>query len=202
MELTTLPPKKKKGGRKRKLDGQPLGESTLRTRAFQERKRFESIATEIAQEALTYQLKSLAPTDLPESALENAHAKAQKALEIVINNAEGITQALVDKALRGDIQASQLLINRFLPERKQLLKFNMKPTVDQTAHSIVTAAATGQMDADGATKAMALLEKAGAVSLSGAIVDRIHLLQKQIEEISTSGNLGVSESADIVNSLP
>ena len=202
MELTTLPPKKKKGGRKRKLDGQPLGESTLRTRAFQERKRFESIATEIAQEALTYQLKSLAPTDLPESALENAHAKAQKALEIVINNAEGITQALVDKALRGDIQASQLLINRFLPERKQLLKFNMKPTVDQTAHSIVTAAATGQMDADGATKAMALLEKAGAVSLSGAIVDRIHLLQKQIEEISTSGNLGASESADIVNSLP
>ena len=202
MELTTLPPKKKKGGRKRKLDGQPLGESTLRTRAFQERKRFESIATEIAQDALAYQLKSLAPTDLPESALENAHAKAQKALEIVINNAEGITQALVDKALGGDIQASQLLINRFLPERKQLLKFNMKPTVDQTAHSIVTAAATGQMDADGATKAMALLEKAGAVSLSGAIVDRIHLLQKQIEEISTSGNLGASESADIVNSLP
>lgn len=202
MKLTDLPPMKKKGGRKRKLDGQPLGESTLRTRAFQERKRFESVATEIAQEALTYQLKSLAPTDLPESALENAHSKAQKALEIVINNAEGITQALVDKALKGDIQASQLLISRFLPERKQLLKFNMKPTVDQTAHSIVTAAATGQMDADGATKAMALLEKAGAVSLSGAIVDRIHLLQKQIEEISTSGNLGASESADIVNSLP
>ena len=78
----------------------------------------------------------------------------------------------------------------------------MKPTVDQTAHSIVTAAATGQMDADGATKAMALLEKAGAVSLSGAIVDRIHLLQKQIDEISSSGNLGASESADIVNTLP
>jgi hypothetical protein len=202
MRLTTPPPPKKKGGRKRKSEGEPLGESTLRTRAFQERKRFEAVATEIAQEALAYQLKSLAPTDLPESALENAHEKAQKALEIVINNAEGITQALVDKALRGDIQASQLLINRFLPERKQLLKFNMKPTVDQTAHSIVTAAATGQMDADGATKAMALLEKAGAVSLSGAIVDRIHLLQKQIDEISSSGNLGASESADIVNTLP
>lgn len=202
MRLTTPPPPKKKGGRKRKTEGEPLGESTLRTRAFQERKRFEAVATEIAQEALAYQLKSLAPTDLPESALENAHEKAQKALEIVINNAEGITQALVDKALGGDIQASQLLINRFLPERKQLLKFNIKPTVDQTAHSIVTAAATGQMDADGATKAMALLEKAGAVSLSGAIVDRIHLLQKQIDEISSSGNLGASESADIVNSLP
>lgn len=202
MEITTLPPIKKKGGRKRKLDGQPLGESTLRTRAFQERKRFESIATEIAQEALTYQLKSLAPTDLPESALENAHAKAQKALEIVINNAEGITQALVDKALGGDIQASQLLINRFLPERKQLLKFNMKPTVDQTAHSIVTAAATGQMDADGATKAMALLEKAGAVSVSSAIVDRIHALQRQIEEISARANQDVQPSIDVVSILP
>ncbi|MBU3547280.1 hypothetical protein [Polynucleobacter sp. MWH-Jannik1A5] len=202
MQPTTLPPPKKKGGRKRKADGQPLGESTLRTRAFQERKRFESVATEIAQEALVYQLKSIAPKDLPESALENAHSKAQRALEIVINNAEGITQALVDKALSGDIQASQLLINRFLPERKQLLKFSIQPTVDQTAHSIVTAAATGQMDADGASKAMALLEKAGSVSLSGAIVDRIYSLQKQIEEISSREAQNNIAQIDIVSTLP
>lgn len=202
MRLTTPPPPKKKGGRKRKSEGEPLGESTLRTRAFQERKRFEAVATEIAQEALAYQLKSLAPTDLPETALENAHAKAQKALEIVINNAEGITQALVDKALGGDIQAAQLLINRFLPERKQLLKFNIQPTADQTAHSIIKAAATGQMDADGASKAMALLEKAGSVSLSGAIVDRIHSLQQQVNEIAQFREQEQAQSIDIVSKLP
>ena len=177
---------KKKGGKPRLPPGIPVADATLRSRAHRDRKRFETQSVEIAENALMAQIKTLAPTDLPASVLENAQAKAEAALKLVIDNAEGITQALVNRALDGDIQASQLLIGRFLPERRQLLKFQMKPTVDQTAHSIVMAAATGEMDASEAAKALSLLEKAGAVSLSGAIVDRINSLQEQIQRVSTS----------------
>lgn len=192
---------KKKGGKPRLPPGTPIADATFRSRAHRDRKRFETQSVEIAENALMAQIKTLAPTDLPESVLESAQAKAEAALKLVIDNAEGITQALVDRALQGDIQASQLLIGRFLPERRQLLKFQVKPTVDQTAHSIITAAATGEMDAAEAAKALALLEKAGAVSLSGAIVDRINSLQEQIHRVTKS--LGNSDDdIEVIEVLP
>jgi hypothetical protein len=186
---------KRKGGKPRLPPGAPVADATLRSRAHRDRKRFETQSVEIAENALMAQIKTLAPNDLPKSVLESAQAKAEAALKLIIDNAEGITQALVNRALEGDIQASQLLISRFLPERRQLLKFQVKSTVDQTAHSIVTAAAMGEMDAGEAAKALALLEKAGAVSLSGAIVDRINSLQEQIYRVTKS--LGNSDSDDI-----
>jgi hypothetical protein len=193
---------KKKGGKPRLPPGTPIADATVRSRAHRDRKRFETQSVEIAENALMAQIKTLAPTDLPASVLENAQAKAEAALKLVIDNAEGITQALVNRALDGDIQASQLLIGRFLPERRQLLKFQMKPTVDQTAHSIVMAAATGEMDASEAAKALSLLEKAGAVSLSGAIVDRINSLQEQIQRVSTSLRGGDDDQIETVEFLP
>lgn len=193
---------KKKSGKPRLPPGSPVAESTLRSRAHRDRKRFDSQSVEIAENALMAQIKTLAPNDLPTSVLESAQAKAEAALKLVIDNAEGITQALVNRALNGDIQASQLLIGRFLPERRQLLKFQVKHTVDQTAQSIVLAAATGEMDASEAAKALSLLEKAGAVSLSGAIVDRINSLQDQIHKVSTTLNNGVDDVIEIVDILP
>jgi hypothetical protein len=193
---------KKKGGKPRLPPGTPIAEATLRSRAHRDRKRFETQSVEIAENALMAQIKTLVPADLPESVLESAQAKAEAALKLVIDNAEGITQALVNRALEGDIQASQLLISRFLPERRQLLKFQVKPTVDQTAHSIIMAAATGEMDASEAAKALSLLEKAGAVSLSGAIVDRINSLQEQIQRVSASLRSGDDGQIEIVEVLP
>lgn len=200
-QSTDLYQQKKKGGKPRLPPGTPIADATLRSRAHRDRKRFETQSVEIAENALMAQIKTLAPTDLPESVLESAQAKAEAALKLVIDNAEGITQALVDRALQGDIQASQLLIGRFLPERRQLLKFQVKPTVDQTAHSIITAAATGEMDAAEATKALALLEKAGAVSLSGAIVDRINSLQEQIYRVTKSLS-NSDDEIEVIEVLP
>jgi hypothetical protein len=193
---------KRKGGKPRLPPGTPIADATLRSRAHRDRKRFETQSVEIAENALMAQIKTLAPADLPESVLESAQAKAEAALKLIIDNAEGITQALVNRALQGDIQASQLLIGRFLPERRQLLKFQMKSTVDQTAHSIFTAAATGEMDVTEAAKALSLLEKAGAVSLSGAIVDRINSLQEQIQRVSTSLRSDDDGQIEMVELLP
>ena len=170
-------------------DGVPLGESTQRVRNHRDRVRFEEQAVEIAENALAYQIKTLAPADLPQEALQDAHDKTQKALQLVLNNAEGITKALVDRALRGDIQAAQLLVNRFLPERRQILKFNMQPTADATAHGVLHQAASGQISIQDASAALGLLEKASDVSLSGALVDRLRALTERVEAIKSNRNL-------------
>jgi len=170
-------------------DGAPLGESTQRVRNHRDRVRFEEQAVEIAENALAYQIKTLAPADLPQEALQDAHDKTQKALQLVLNNAEGITKALVDRALQGDIQAAQLLVNRFLPERRQILKFNMQPTADATAHGLLHQAASGQISIQDASAALGLLEKASDVSLSGALVDRLRALTERVEAIKSNRNL-------------
>ena len=184
-----LPPAKKRPGTKRLPEGVPLGESTQRSRAFRDRKRFESQSTEIAENALAYQLKTLAPGDLDQDTLKDAHDKTQKALKLVLDNAEGITGALVDRALQGDIQAAQLLVNRFLPERRQILKFNMQPTADATAHGLLHQAASGQISIQDASAALCLLEKASDVSLSGALVDRLKALTERVEAIKSNRNM-------------
>lgn len=189
MKKTKLPPLKKRAGSKRLPDGVALGESTQRVRNHRDRVRFEEQAVEIAENALAYQIKTLAPADLPQEALQDAHDKTQKALQLVLNNAEGITKALVDRALQGDIQAAQLLVNRFLPERRQILKFNMQPTADATAHGLLHQAASGQISIQDASAALGLLEKASDVSLSGALVDRLRALTERVEAIKSNRNL-------------
>ncbi len=181
--MDKLPPAKKKGGVKRLPEGTPLGESTPRTRNFRDRKRFEEQATHIAEAALSYQIKTLAPSDLPAQALKDAHDKTQRALKLVLDNAEGITKALVDRALDGDIQAAQLLVNRFLPERRQILKFKMKPTADATAHGVLQQASTGEISVQDAQAALNLLEKVSDVSLSGALAERLRALTERVEAI-------------------
>jgi fructose-1,6-bisphosphatase/sedoheptulose 1,7-bisphosphatase-like protein len=192
-------PSKKKSGKARIPDGAPIADSTIRTRAHRDRLRHESQTLEVAENALMAQIKMIAPGDLPENVLQDAHDKSQAALRLVIDNAEGITQALVNRALDGDIQAAQLLINRFLPERKSLLKFKVKESADQTAHSILEATAEGVMDAESASKALTLLEKAGSVALSGAIVSRINTLRDQIQAFSANQSINVASNYEIVD---
>lgn len=170
-------------------EGAPLGDSTIRTRNFRERKRFEEQAVEIAQNALAYQIKTLAPADLSKEALQDAHDKTQRALKLVLDNAEGITKALVDRALQGDIQAAQLLVNRFLPERRQILKFKMKPTADATAYGVLEQASVGELSVQDAQAALNLLEKVSDVSLSGALADRLKALTERVEALKANKNL-------------
>jgi len=189
MAINKLPPLKKKGGLKRLPEGTPLGDSTIRTRNFRERKRFEEQAVEIAENALAYQIKTLAPADLSKEALQDAHDKTQRALKLVLDNAEGITKALVDRALQGDIQAAQLLVNRFLPERRQILKFKMKPTADATAYGVLEQASVGELSVQDAQAALNLLEKVSDVSLSGALADRLKALTERVEALKANKNL-------------
>jgi hypothetical protein len=183
------PPAKKRPGTKRLPEGVPLGESTHRSRAFRDRKRFENQATEIAENALTYQLKTLAPGDLDGNALRDAQDKTQRALKLVLDNAEGITKSLVDRALQGDIQAAQLLVNRFLPERRQILKFKIKPTADATAYGVLEQASVGELSVQDAQAALNLLEKVSDVSLSGALADRLKALTERVEALKANKNL-------------
>lgn len=192
MGMDKLPPARKKGGVKRFPEGTPLGESTERTRNFRERKRFHKEAVEIAENALAYQIKTLAPTDLSQEALQDAHDKTQRALKLVLDNAEGITKALVDRALEGDIQAAQLLVNRFLPERRQILKFKMKPTADATAHGVLQQASAGEISVQDAQAALNLLEKVTDVSLSGALAERLRVLTERVEAMKALGAASVT----------
>jgi hypothetical protein len=187
MHENKLPPAKKRAGSSRLPDGTPLGESTQRVRNHRDRIRFEDQAVEIAENALAYQIKTLAPADLSQEALQNAHDKTQRALKLVLDNAEGITKALVDRALQGDIQAAQLLVNRFLPERRQILKFKMKPTADATAHGVLEQASSGELSVQDAQAALNLLEKVSDVSLSGALAERLRALTERVEAIKLAG---------------
>lgn len=183
MDKNKLPPVKKRSGSKRLPEGIPLGGSTQRVRNHRDRIRFEEQAVEIAENALAYQIKTLAPADLSKEVLQDAHDKTQRALKHVLDNAEGITKALVDRALQGDIQAAQLLVNRFLPERRQILKFKMKSTADATAHGVLEQASAGELSVQDAQAALNLLEKVSDVSLSGALAERLRALTERVEAI-------------------
>jgi hypothetical protein len=187
------PPKvKMRTGTKRLPEDSSLGNSTQRVRDYRDRVRFQKEAEEIAQQALAYQIKTLAPADLSQEALQDAHDKTQRALKLVLDNAEGITKALVDRALEGDIQAAQLLVNRFLPERRQILKFKMKPTADATAHGVLQQASAGEISVQDAQAALNLLEKVTDVSLSGALAERLRVLTERVEAMKALGAVSVT----------
>lgn len=188
---------KKKPGRPRLPPGSSLSSSTLRTRASRDRQAKRKLADEIATDALLLSVKSMGK-EVNDETLALAERNTQEAMRLLLEQAPEIIRNLADRA-KSDTAAAALLIKYLLPPASRVVRFRLGESADTTAHSILSAAAEGQMSVDDASATLELLDKAGNVALSGAIVSRINALRGQIQAIKANGGGNVTANFEIVD---
>ena len=187
---------KKKPVRPRLPPGSPLSSSTLRTRASRDRQAKRKLADEIATDALLLSVKSIGK-EVTDETLALAEKNTQAAMHLLLEQAPEIISNLAERA-KSDTSAAALLIKYLLPPASRVVRFRLGESADTTAHSILSAAADGQMSVDDANATLELLEKAGSVALSGALVSRINSLRDQIKAISANHGSNFTANFEII----
>lgn len=177
-------PQKRKPGRAPLPDGSPLSPSTARTRATRARQAQRKVAVEIATEALTLSLGTITK-DLPKDTLMLAQENTTKALHLILNKAPEIIGNLAERA-KTDTASASLLMRYLLPPASRVVKFNIAESADLTSHSIVVAAARGEISLEDANAALGLLERAAETSLAGALAQRLKDLSSQIQRLKSN----------------
>jgi hypothetical protein len=119
-------------------------------------------------------------------------------MHLLLEQAPEIIRNLADRA-KSDTAAAALLIKYLLPPASRVVRFRLGESADTTAHSILSAAAEGQMSVDDASATLELLDKAGNVALSGAIVSRINTLRDQIQAIKANAGSNGTSSFEIID---
>ncbi len=177
-------PQKRKPGRAPLPDGSPLSPSTARTRATRARQAQHKVAVEIATEALTLSLGTITK-DLPRDTLMLAQENTTKALHLILNKAPEIIGNLAERA-KTDTASASLLMRYLLPPASRVVKFNIAESADLTSHSIVVAAARGEISLEDANATLGLLERAAETSLAGALAQRLKDLSSQIQRLKSN----------------
>ena len=185
-------PQKRKPGRAPLPEGSMLSPSTTRTRATRARQAQRKVAAELATEALTLSLGAIAK-DLPRDTLTLAQENTTKALHLILNKAPEIIGNLAERA-KTDTASASLLMRYLLPPASRVVKFNIAESADLTSHSIVVAAARGEISLEDANAALGLLERAAETSLAGALAQRLKDLSNQIQRLKSNPQIGVTQS--------
>jgi hypothetical protein len=73
-----------------------------------------------------------------------------------------------------------------LPPASRVVKFNIAESADLTSHSIVVAAARGEISLEDANASLGLLERAAEASLAGALAQRLKDLSNQVQSLKSN----------------
>jgi hypothetical protein len=108
-------------------------------------------------------------------------AMLRKAIEL---RADDILQAVIESAVKGDIQACKILLDRITPILKpQALPVHIEPgeSLPETGSNIIAAIMAGQIPPDIGSMLITALSNQGKLVELQEITQRLHRIEKQLE---------------------
>jgi hypothetical protein len=173
---------KRKPGFARRPD-HTVTQEALRHRRMQDRRATEALAEQVAVQSATAAAKSLTPKDMAPDLQDLIRERTAESMRLLVTHGPDVNKACLDKAIGGDTTAMAMII-KFCTTSKTTVKLpNAKGrTIEETADSIVAAAACGEMPVEDASSVLKLLEQHSAVTLNGSLVSRLEALTARLNE--------------------
>lgn len=177
---------RKKPGFPRK--GGDVSPVTVRVRNMRDRAAVEAMTEQVAIASATAAAKSLTPKDMEPDLQDLIRERTAESMRLLVTHGPDVIRACIDKAISGDTTAMAMIV-KFCTTSKTTVKLpNAKGrTIEETADSIINAAASGEMPVEDASSVLKLLEQHSAVTLNGSLVARLEALTTGLNEAKAVG---------------